>query len=404
VDAGGGAGGDIVKPAAPGLDHRHCEERSDEAIHSRGGTSGLLRCNDGRVASPLAVTNGKTLASVDDLVAAGLVHPTRAAALRAVEVRYGVAVKPEIAALIDQGDPSDPIARQFLPDARELATLDFERADPIGDDAHSPLPGLVHRYPDRVLLKLLTVCPVYCRFCFRRETVGRGKGDLLSNEALAAALDYIAGHPEIFEVILTGGDPLLLSARRLRAVAERLADIPHVALLRVHTRAPTAAPELVTSERLAALAASGKALHVVLHINHPRELTENARAAIARLHRAGASLLAQTVLLKGVNDDADTLEALMRALVASRIKPYYLHHPDLAPGTAHFRPSLEVGRRLHAELARRLSGLALPNYVLDIPGGFGKIPLADAHVSLGADGGWRIVDRAGRSHSYPREA
>jgi lysine 2,3-aminomutase len=346
----------------------------------------------------------KTLQSVDDLVEAGLLAPARAAALRAVEARYSVAVTGEIAALIDQGDPSDPIARQFLPDARELATLDFERADPIGDDAHSPLPGLVHRYPDRVLLKLLTVCPVYCRFCFRRETVGRGKGEILPEAALAAALDYIAGRPEIFEVILTGGDPLMLSARRLRAVSERLAHIPHVALLRVHTRAPTAAPELVTDDRLEALGASGKALHVVLHVNHAKELTENARAAIARLHRAGASLLAQTVLLKGVNDDADTLEALMRALVALRIKPYYLHHPDLAPGTAHFRPSLEAGRRLHAELARRLSGLALPNYVLDIPGGFGKIPLADAHVSLGADGGWRIVDRAGRSHSYPRQS
>lgn len=344
-----------------------------------------------------------TLLSVDDLVAAGLVQPARAGALRAVEARYSVAVTLEVAALIDPIDPLDPIARQFLPDARELETRDIERADPIGDDAHSPTAGLVHRYPDRVLLKLLTVCPVYCRFCFRRETVGRGKGEVLSNEALAAALDYVAARPEIFEVILTGGDPLALSARRLRETARRLADIPHVALLRVHTRAPTAAPELVSRERLEALAASGKALHVVLHVNHAKELTANARAAIARLHAAGASLLAQTVLLKGVNDDADTLEALMRALVASRIKPYYLHHPDLAPGTAHFRLPIAEGRRVYAELARRLTGLALPNYVLDIPGGFGKVPLEDAHVSLGADGGWRIVDRAGQSHSYPRQ-
>lgn len=342
--------------------------------------------------------------SADELAAAALIRTGAVAALRAVEARYSVAVTPEMAALIDPADPADPIARQFLPDPRELEIRDVERADPIGDDAHSPTPGLVHRYPDRVLLKLLTVCPIYCRFCFRRETVGRGKGDVLSDNALAAAMDYIAAHHEIFEVILTGGDPLALSARRLCDVAERLARIPHVALLRVHTRAPTAAPDLVTDERLAALNAAGKALHVVLHVNHARELGEKARAAIARLRAAGASLHAQSVLLAGVNDDAETLERLMRALIALHVRPYYLHHPDLAPGTGHFRVSLGRGRDLYAELARRLSGLALPKYVLDIPGGFGKVPVEPAYVTSGPDGGWRVLDRAGRAHAYPEEA
>jgi lysine 2,3-aminomutase len=222
----------------------------------------------------------------------------------------------------------------------------------------------------------------------------------LPDDALDAALKYIAARPEIFEVILTGGDPLAASARRLREVATRLAQIAHVKLLRVHTRVPTAAPELVTSERLEALQASGKALYVALHVNHARELNARAREAIAKLHGAGASLLSQTVLLTGVNDDADTLEALLRTLVSLRIQPYYLHHPDLAKGTAHFRLSLARGREIYKELAQKVGGHALPRYVLDLPGGFGKIPVEEAQVFRGADGGWRVVDRFGGVHGY----
>jgi lysine 2,3-aminomutase len=339
----------------------------------------------------------KTIRSLSDLTSAGLL-PSGEEALADVAARYSVAVTPEVAALMNPADPADPIARQFLPDARELATLPAELADPIGDAAHSPVPGVVHRYPDRVLLKLLTVCPVYCRFCFRRETVGRGKGDLLGEAETEAALDYIAATPEIFEVILTGGDPLMLSPRRLSAVAQRLAAIPHVSVLRVHTRAPTAAPDLVTPERLAALRESGKALYVALHVNHARELSEAARGAVARLHEAGATLLSQTVLLAGVNDHPDSLERLMRDLLALRVRPYYLHHPDLAPGTSHFRVTVEHGKRVHAELARRVTGIGLPAYVLDIPGGFGKVPVA-AMEPDGA-GGWRVTDRAGRVRHY----
>jgi lysine 2,3-aminomutase len=352
---------------------------------------------------PPTPTPARLLRSVDDLVSAGLVASERAEALREVERRYSVAVTPQIAALIDPADPNDPIARQFLPDPRELETRPEERADPIGDDAFSPATGLVHRYADRVLLKLLSVCPVYCRFCFRRETVGLGKGATLTDAEIDRALDYVAARPEIFEVILTGGDPLALSARRLETVSRRLATIAHVAVLRVHTRAPTAAPDLVTPERLAALTASGKAVYMVLHVDHARELTPAAREAIARIQGAGIVTLAQTVLLAGVNDDADTLERLMRGLVAARITPYYLHHPDLAPGTGHFRLSIEQGRGLHAELARRVSGVALPAYVLDIPGGFGKVPLQQSHLERDESGGWVARDRSGRPHAYPGE-
>ena len=340
----------------------------------------------------------KSLLSVDDLEGAALLAPS--ADLYAVAARYSVAVTPELAALIDRDDPEDPIAKQFLPDARELVTRNEERADPIGDAAHSPLPGLVHRYDDRVLLKLVTVCPVYCRFCFRRETVGRGKGGTLGAAELAAAMDYIAARPQIVEVILTGGDPFAASARRLAAVAHGIAKIPHVAKLRLHTRVPTAAPGLVTPDRLAALRQSGKALYVALHVNHPRKLGESARAAITRLKDCGATLLTQTVLLSGVNDDAETLATLMRALVALGAQPYYLHHPDLAPGTAHFRLPLARGQKIHAELAQRLEGASLPRYVLDLPGGYGKIPIEAPHVARSADGSWRAVDRFGAVHVY----
>ncbi len=342
--------------------------------------------------------SAKSLRSFADLVAAGLSPVGDNETLRAVVSRYSVAVTPDVAALIDRDDPADPIARQFLPDARELETLPQELADPIGDEAHSPVPGVVHRYPDRVLLKLLTVCPVYCRFCFRRETVGAGKGDLLGEAEVEKVLAYIAGKRQIFEVILTGGDPLMLSARRLASVAQRLSTVEHVKILRVHSRAATAAPELITPERLEALEKSGKALYLALHVNHPRELSPAACAAIDRLRAAGVTLLSQTVLLAGVNDDPDTLEGLMRDLLRLGVKPYYLHHPDLAPGTRHFRLNIEAGKRLHAELSRRLTGIGVPAYVLDIPGGFGKTPVAGMEAD--GSGGFRVTDRTGRVHFY----
>jgi lysine 2,3-aminomutase len=339
----------------------------------------------------------KALLSLDDLAEAGLSAPSDE--LQAVAARYSVAVPPEIAALIDRRDAADPIARQFIPDPRELIAQESELEDPIGDAAHSPVPGIVHRYEDRVLLKLLSVCPVYCRFCFRRETVGRGKGGALSGAELAAALRYVASHPEVREVILTGGDPMAASPRRLRDVAAGLAQISHVTKLRVHTRVPIAAPALVTAERISALQASGKRLYVALHVNHARELSEAARAAIARLRDADAALLAQTVLLAGVNDDASTLQALMRAVVALGVKPYYLHHPDRAPGTAHFRLTIDRGRGIYGKLKADL-GADAPRYVLDIPGGFGKVPIEEPHLVKIADGCWRAVDRFGVAHEY----
>ena len=319
--------------------------------------------------------------------------------LQDVAERYAVAVSPAIRALIDSSDPADPIARQFLPDVAELTITPEELADPIADDAHSPVKGVVHRHPDRVLLKAVNACPVYCRFCFRRETVGHGKGALSPSE-LADALTYIRGHAEIWEVILTGGDPFILSPRRIRQITEALADTGHVKIVRWHSRVPVVEPERVTGELAAALIAPGITGWVAIHANHPRELAKDARTAITRLAQAGASLVSQSVLLKGVNDNVETLASLMRGFVEAGVKPYYLHHPDLARGTSHFRIGIEDGLRLTRELRARISGLAQPLYVLDLPGGHGKVPLESQNVEKTATG-HRIRDLAGCWHDYP---
>ena len=337
-----------------------------------------------------------------DLTNAGLASPARLNELEAVAARYAVAITPAFVELVDPGDASDPIARQFIPNIAELDRREEERADPIGDIVYSPIEGIVHRCPDRVLLKLVNVCAVYCRFCFRRETVGQKASGLLSSEALAAALSYIGARPEIWEVILTGGDPLVLSPRRIRDAMKALERIDHVKIVRIHTRVPVAAPDWITRTLVRALRVEGKAVYVVLHANHPRELTAAARAACAQFIDAGIPMLSQSVLLSGVNDDADTLGALMRALVESRIKPYYLHHADLAPGTAHLRAGIPTGQALMRALRARHSGLCQPTYVLDIPGGHGKVPIGPSHlIDLNDPDMCQVEDNNGRRHTYP---
>ncbi len=340
----------------------------------------------------------RTLRSLAALRGAGLATMADTAALRAVTARYAVAVTPEMVQLIDRADANDPIARQFVPDARELQQLPQEHADPLGEERLSPVAGIVHRYRDRVLLKLTHVCPVYCRFCFRREVVGPGGPQALAGNALEAALAYIAGKPEIWEVILTGGDPFMLSARRIAEVTGRLGEIAHVKVLRWHTRVPVVDPGRVTDDLVGALRSTAKTVYVALHANHARELTDAARAACARLVDAGIPMVSQSVLLKGVNDDAETLAALMRAFVEARVKPYYLHHLDAAPGTSHFHATIAEGRLLMLALRGRLSGIAQPTYVLDIPGGHGKVPVGPAYLST--DQG-TVADPDGTLHDYP---
>lgn len=335
----------------------------------------------------------KTLRDADDLVSAGLVMPDQRDAMAAVEARYAIAIPPALRALI--ADPSDPIGLQFVPQSAELQTAPHERADPIGDDALSPVKGIVHRYADRALLKPLLICPTYCRFCFRREHVGPD-GGLLTEAELNTALAWVRAHTEITEVILTGGDPFLLAPRRMGAVIRALSDIEHVSVIRIHTRVPVATPERVTPELVEALRTE-KAMWVVLHANHASEITPDARVALRRIQAEAIPVLGQSVLLRGVNDSEAALEALFRAMISARVKPYYLHQLDSAPGTAHFHVPIAEGQALLRGLRGRVTGLAWPTYVLDIPGGAGKVPLNP--VYLDPDGSVR--DPGGRRHNLP---
>lgn len=344
-----------------------------------------------------------TLRTIDDLVTAGLLAADAAPALAPVVARYALAVTPAMADLIDCEDAHDPIARQFLPDVRELIVDPVERADPIGDDRHSPLPGLVHRHADRVLLKLTAICPVYCRFCFRREMIGPAADREMTATDIAAAVAYVAADPAITEVILTGGDPLVLSPRRIAAVTTALGAIPHVSVIRWHTRVPVVAPDRVSDDLVAALGSEQAMVYVAVHANHAREFTAEARGALKKLRNAGIVLLGQSVLLKGVNADIAALSALMRAFVAAGVKPYYLHHPDLVPGTGHMRVPIAEGQRLVEQLRGTASGLAQPTYVLDIPGGVAKVAIGSTAIAVD-DTGLSVRDPAGRLHRYPPAA
>lgn len=333
----------------------------------------------------------RTLRRGADFAAAGLATAERAAAIDLVAERYAVAVTPALAAAI--ADPQGALARQFVPDARELLAHPADRDDPIGDHAHSPVKGIVHRYPDRLLLLPLLTCPVYCRFCFRREQVGQAPA--LSDGELDAAVAYIAAHDEVWEVILSGGDPLMLPPPRLGALMRRLAAIPHVRTIRIHSRIPVVDPARISDGLVEALEVE-RAVWLAVHANHADELGPEARAACRHLSRAGIALVGQTVLLRGVNDDPAVLEALFRAMVECRIKPYYLHHPDLARGTAHFRLPIERGQEIVRALRGRLSGLAQPCYVLDVPGGHGKVPVGPVYYRDG-----EVEDWQGGRHRYP---
>ncbi|MCZ8334390.1 MAG: lysine-2,3-aminomutase-like protein [Rhodobacteraceae bacterium] len=340
------------------------------------------------------MTEERAINGLAEMVAAGLVAPEAAPGLAPVEDAFRIRMTAAMRGRV--WGVGDAVARQFVPEAVEMIIRDEEMGDPIGDEAHSPVKGLTHRYPDRVILHVTKTCEVYCRFCFRREAVGE-EGSLPEKDLLAA-LDYIAVNPAIREVILTGGDPLVLSARRIKGLMERLSSIAHVDQLRIHTRIPVVAPEKVTAEMIAAL--RGARVWVVVHTNHAQEIGAAAEAALSRLVEAGIPLLSQSVLLRGINDSGTALEGLFRRLMACRVKPYYLHHCDLAKGTGHFRTTIAEGQALMAGLRGRISGPLIPTYVLDIPGGFGKVPLVRDHAEPLGGGLWRITDWQGGQHLY----
>src|SRR4029077_2713602 len=349
--------------------------------------------------SPCA-TAGKehNIHTPEQLLEEALIFPESLYDVRRVCDEFSLAITREMIELINPDDPSDPIARQFVPQTHELVSRPEELQDPIGDDAYTPVKGIVHRYPDRVLLKPVHVCPVYCRFCFRREKVGPDGDGNLSKAELAAALDYIRGNTSIWEVILTGGDPLVMSPRKIASIVRELDAIGHVKIIRFHSRVPVVDPARINEEMIRALAAK-TAVYIVLHANHPRELTDAARAAIARIVSAGIPMVSQSVLLRGVNDDPHTLRDLLRGLLENRVKPYYLHHGDLARGTSHFRTTVATGQELLRALRGRVSGMCQPHYVLDIPGGWGKVPIGPTYLEY-SDDCLTVFDYRGRAHTY----
>ncbi|MBJ6800104.1 KamA family radical SAM protein [Geomonas propionica] len=307
---------------------------------------------------------------------AGLFH-AQGENLSHVVRRYPMRITPYYLGLIRE--PGDPIWRQCVPDPAELDDL-TQSPDPLDEERLSPVPGLIHRYPDRVVFLVSTACAVYCRFCMRKRGVGcQGMNAAPLDEAVA----YIASQPQIRDVILSGGDPLLLSDDRLEQILTALRRIPHVEIIRIGTRVPVTFPERVTA-RLARMLKRHQPLYVNTHFNHPREVTEQSARACARLADAGIQLGNQSVLLKGVNDDPQVMRELMQRLLAIRVRPYYIHQMDLVQGTAHFRTRVADGITVMAALRGHTSGLAVPHYVIDLPGGKGKVEVASARFS--ADG------------------
>ena len=348
--------------------------------------------------SSRAMSKPRAISSVAGLAEHGLVKAGDVKRLAKVEQNFSTRLTSEVLAQIKTADLTDPIFQQYVPQLAELDIQKDELADPTGDGPHGKVKGIIHRYEDRLLLTPTHTCQVYCRFCFRREKVGKGSG-ALSKAELDAAIAYIAAHSEIHEVILSGGDPLVLSDRRLGEVMNRLAAIPHVQVIRFHTRVPMVEPSRITPALLKAMKVR-PAVYVVVHVNHVAELSKAACKGLARMARAGIPLLSQTVLLKGVNDDAEILARLFRALIANRVKPYYLHHLDRAKGTSHFRVTIKRGQEIMRRLRGRLSGIAQPTYVIDIPGGFGKVPIGPEYISENGAGEYEITDPKGRRHPY----
>lgn len=323
----------------------------------------------------------------------------------AVESRSGnlpFALTPYYAALIDPHDPGDPLRRTVIPDRRETLAVPGEAVDPLSEDEQSPVPGIVHRYPDRVLFLATATCATYCRYCTRSRLVGQEIGVSAAGN-WERALGYIAAHPEVRDVLVSGGDPLTLGDGRLAALLGRLREIPHVEIIRIGTKVPVVLPQRITAGLLRTLRAAHP-LFVNIHFTHPRELTRECATACQRLADAGIPLGSQTVLLKGVNDDPETMRQLMTGLLKNRVRPYYLYQCDPVTGTSHFRTSVRRGVEIVERLRGFTSGLAVPTYVIDAPGGGGKIPVAPSTV-VGREGEtlW-LRNYLGRACAYPDTA
>jgi lysine 2,3-aminomutase len=311
---------------------------------------------------------------------------------------FEVGITPWFASLCDPADPACPLTRQVLPDSAEACVAPFERTDPLGEDPHRVAPGLVHKYPDRVLLLVTDTCAAYCRYCTRARWVASGTGQPDADE-LDTAVQWIAKHPEIADVLISGGDPLLLSTRRLSDLLDRLAAIPHLRFLRIGTRVPVFLPMRIDAELVEALRPRRIPVYVNVHINHFRELAPLTTQALAMLADAGVPLGGQTVLLRGVNDDPEVLRETFLSMLSARVRPYYLFHCDPVHGTAHLRTSVDRGLELMRALIGFTSGMAVPKYCIDLEGG-GKVPLWPSYVEASNPVELRVTGFRGERFRY----
>ncbi len=307
-------------------------------------------------------------------------------------------ITPHYLSLIDPENPDDPLRKQVIPTTAEFNPVELERRDPLGEEDHEVVPHLIHRYPDRVLLLVTDRCASYCRFCFRKRWVGQGPTPKSAH--LQQALDYIRAHPEIKEVILSGGDALLLDDARLEGILRQIKEIPTIDLTRVHTRMLSFAPQRIT-DNLVAVFKKFQPTYLVTHFNHPNELSLETEQAITLLVDSGIPVLNQTVLLKGINDQAEILAKLFRRLVLMRARPYYLHQCDIAPGTTQFRVPLKRAQEIVKSLRGHISGLCQPTFVIDIPGGFGKVPMYPSPSVSETDELITLEGFAGEQAAYP---
>jgi len=313
--------------------------------------------------------------------------------------RFRMAATPYYLSLIDPNDPNDPIKRQCVPSAEELLPNPNDMADPLNEGGDSPVPFLTHRYPDRVLLLVTLECAEYCRHCTRRRLVGE-EDRAITKEALEQALAYIRSHEEIRDVLLSGGDPLTLSTQRLEEILSALRQIPHVDIIRIGTRMPVVCPMRIDDE-LCRMLKKYQPIWINTHFNHVRELTQESEAALARLADAGLPLGNQSVLLKGVNDTAQDMKALLLRLVHNRVRPYYLYQCDLTSGIGHFRTPVETGICILHELQGHISGFAVPKFVIDAPGGGGKVPFQYDYTLSHDENEIVFENYLGKTYRYP---
>lgn len=333
----------------------------------------------------------KSIKSISDLPS----HLMPSEAGKASEI-FPMMVNPYYLGLIS--GKNCPIYRQCIPDKDELSA-DDGLMDPLAEEKHSPVPGLTHRYPDRVMMLVSNHCAVYCRFCNRRRKVG--KSHIVTDDTISEGINYIRLHGGIRDVLLSGGDPLILETEKLREILGKIREIPHVDVIRIGTRIPCALPQRIT-DRLCSMLKQFHPLFINTHFNHPAELTENAKEACLKLADAGIPLGSQTVLLKHVNDNPDTIKNLLRGLIKIRVKPYYLFHTDYVQGTAHFRTSVTKGIDIIKSLYGHVSGLCIPRFAIDLPGGGGKIPITPEYLKGETETEYVFHNFKGRRYTYPK--